>query len=38
MPDDVLVVAQVASSRLAELAPGTPVRVALQPVPTALAT
>ena len=38
MPDDVLVVAQVASSRMADLAPGTAVRVELQPVPVALAT
>jgi putative spermidine/putrescine transport system ATP-binding protein len=37
LPGDVLVVAQVASARLAELAPGTAVRVELQPVPTALA-
>jgi hypothetical protein len=32
-----VVVAQVASARLAELTPGTAVRVDLQPVPTALA-
>jgi putative spermidine/putrescine transport system ATP-binding protein len=31
-----LVVAQVASGRLAELAAGTPVRVELRPVPVAL--
>ncbi|NJC81974.1 ABC transporter ATP-binding protein [Planosporangium mesophilum] len=37
LPDDVLVVAQVASARLAELASGTAVRVELHPVPTALA-
>ncbi|MCW2639699.1 MAG: spermidine/putrescine transporter ATP-binding protein [Dactylosporangium sp.] len=37
LPDDVLVVAQVASVRLAELAPGTAVRVRLHEVPTALA-
>jgi putative spermidine/putrescine transport system ATP-binding protein len=37
MPEDVLVVAQVASARLAELVPGTAVRVELQRVPTALA-
>jgi putative spermidine/putrescine transport system ATP-binding protein len=35
--DDVLVVAQVASARLGELAPGTAVRVKLHEVPTALA-
>jgi putative spermidine/putrescine transport system ATP-binding protein len=33
---DALVVAQVASGRLAELAAGTPVRVGLRPVPVAL--
>ncbi len=33
---DVLVVAQVATGRLASLAPGTPVRVTLQPNPVAL--
>jgi putative spermidine/putrescine transport system ATP-binding protein len=38
MPDDLLVTAQVASSRLPELTPGTAVRVVLQPVPVALAT
>jgi putative spermidine/putrescine transport system ATP-binding protein len=37
MPGDVLVVAQVASGRLPDLAPGTAVRVDLQPVPVALA-
>jgi putative spermidine/putrescine transport system ATP-binding protein len=37
VPGDVLVVAQVASARLAELSPGTPVRVELEPVPVALA-
>jgi putative spermidine/putrescine transport system ATP-binding protein len=37
LPDDVLVVAQVASARLVELAPGTAVRVELHAVPTALA-
>ncbi|NJC67279.1 ABC transporter ATP-binding protein [Planosporangium flavigriseum] len=37
LPGDVLVVAQVASARLAELTPGTPVRVELHQVPTALA-
>jgi putative spermidine/putrescine transport system ATP-binding protein len=35
---DRLVVAQVASSRLDELAAGTPVRVELRPVPVALDT
>ena len=34
---EVLVVAQVATDRLGSLAPGTPVRVTLQPVPVALA-
>ncbi|WP_250009717.1 ABC transporter ATP-binding protein [Actinoplanes sp. M2I2] len=34
---DVLVVAQVATDRLASLTPGTPVRVTLRPVPVALA-
>ena len=34
---DVLVVAQVATDRLGSLAPGTPVRVTLRPVPVALA-
>ncbi|MCY1145067.1 ABC transporter ATP-binding protein [Actinoplanes sp. Pm04-4] len=34
---DVLVVAQVATDRLGSLAPGTPVRVTLQPVPVAIA-
>jgi putative spermidine/putrescine transport system ATP-binding protein len=34
---DLLVVAQVASGRLASLTPGTPVRVTLQPVPVAVA-
>jgi putative spermidine/putrescine transport system ATP-binding protein len=38
MPDDVLVVAQVSSARLADLQPGVGVRVDLQPVPVALAT
>jgi putative spermidine/putrescine transport system ATP-binding protein len=38
MPGDVLVVAQVASGRLPGLAPGTAVRVDLQPVPVALAS
>jgi putative spermidine/putrescine transport system ATP-binding protein len=38
MPGDVLVVAQVASGRLLDLAPGTAVRVDLQPVPVALAS
>ena len=33
---DALVVAQVASGRLAELQPGSPVRVELRPVPVAL--
>jgi putative spermidine/putrescine transport system ATP-binding protein len=33
MPDDTLIVAQVASSMLPELPPGTAVRVVLQPVP-----
>ena len=33
LPGDTLVVAQVASARLAELPPGTPVRVELRPVP-----
>jgi putative spermidine/putrescine transport system ATP-binding protein len=37
MPDDVLIVAQVSSARLAELAPGTAVRLDLHPVPVALA-
>jgi putative spermidine/putrescine transport system ATP-binding protein len=37
LPADVLVVAQVASVRLGELAPGTPVRVVLHEVPTVLA-
>jgi putative spermidine/putrescine transport system ATP-binding protein len=37
LPDDTLVVAQVASARLAGLAAGTPVRIELQPVPVALA-
>jgi putative spermidine/putrescine transport system ATP-binding protein len=37
MPGDVLVVAQVASGRLPDLAPGTAVRIDLQPVPVALA-
>jgi putative spermidine/putrescine transport system ATP-binding protein len=37
LPGDVLVVAQVASARLAELVPGTAVRVDLHEVPTALA-
>jgi putative spermidine/putrescine transport system ATP-binding protein len=37
LPGDVLVVAQVASGRLPYLAPGTAVRVELQPVPVALA-
>jgi putative spermidine/putrescine transport system ATP-binding protein len=36
MPGDVLVVAQVSSARLAELTPGVPVRVDIQPVPVAL--
>lgn len=36
MPGDVLVIAQVASGRLPDLAPGTPVRLDLQPVPVAL--
>jgi putative spermidine/putrescine transport system ATP-binding protein len=34
---EILVVAQVASARLGELSPGTPVRVALRPVPVTLA-
>jgi putative spermidine/putrescine transport system ATP-binding protein len=38
LPDDTLVVAQVASTRLAELAPGTAVRVELQLAPVALAS
>jgi putative spermidine/putrescine transport system ATP-binding protein len=37
MPGDLLVVAQVASGRLAELTPGTPVRLNIQRVPVALA-
>ncbi|MEV6816745.1 ABC transporter ATP-binding protein [Micromonospora sp. NPDC051296] len=37
LPDDTLVVAQVDSSRLPDLAPGTAVRVRLRPVPVALA-
>jgi putative spermidine/putrescine transport system ATP-binding protein len=36
MPDDTLVTAQIASSRLSELIPGTAVRVELRPVPVAL--
>ena len=36
LPDDTVVVGQVASSRLGELAPGTPVRVEVQPVPVAV--
>jgi putative spermidine/putrescine transport system ATP-binding protein len=36
MPDDKLVTAQIASSRLSELIPGTAVRVELRPVPVAL--
>jgi putative spermidine/putrescine transport system ATP-binding protein len=34
--DDHLVVAQVPSGRLPELAPGTPVRITIQPVAVAL--
>ncbi|MEV1287700.1 ABC transporter ATP-binding protein [Micromonospora sp. NPDC049679] len=37
LPDDVLVVAQVASGRLADLPPGTAVRIELATVPVALA-
>jgi putative spermidine/putrescine transport system ATP-binding protein len=37
LPDDLLVVAQVASGRLAELVPGTAVRVELRPVPVVVA-
>jgi putative spermidine/putrescine transport system ATP-binding protein len=37
LPDDTLVTAQIASSRMDELVPGTPVRVELHPVPVALA-
>jgi putative spermidine/putrescine transport system ATP-binding protein len=33
MPDDTLVTAQIASAQLAQLAPGTEVRVGLRPVP-----
>ena len=37
LPGDVRVVAQVASARMVELAPGTAVRVDIRPVPVALA-
>jgi putative spermidine/putrescine transport system ATP-binding protein len=37
MPDDTLVVAQVASGRLGELPPGATARVALRPVPVVVA-
>ncbi len=37
MPDDTLITAQIASSRMEELAPGTPVRIELHPVAVALA-
>ena len=38
LADDTLVVAQVPSGRLAELAPGTAVRVGLRPVPVVVAS
>jgi putative spermidine/putrescine transport system ATP-binding protein len=38
LPDGIGLVAQVASARLAELRPGTPVRVRLSPVPVAVTT
>jgi putative spermidine/putrescine transport system ATP-binding protein len=37
LPDDTLVVAQVSSTLLPELPPGTPVRITLHPVPVTLA-
>ena len=38
LPDDTLVLAQVASSRLHELSPGTATRVVLQPTPVVVST